>query len=174
MRRKWERKKKGKGYSEVVQKHYGRKEPRHDFLKHLRVARNWIKKNHGVNLPELEMLLFLYSEKLFTRTQFYQHAKIYSWNRKWLTELQEKGWITQWRKPNTYKAEAALYTLSQSCKMMISNFYRQLAWDKIYAETDQNNVIFKKTPSFSDKVYKRATLDVNKEIRERQQRPSQE
>jgi hypothetical protein len=174
MRRKWERKKKGKGYNESITKNYSRVEPRHDFLKYIRVARNWIKKNHNITLPELEMLLYLYSENLFTRSQFYEYAKIFTWNKKWLKELEAKGWIIQWRKANTYKAQPALYTLSRNCKLMISDFYKKLAWERIYAETSQNNVIFKKTPSFTDKVHKRAILNVNEEIRERLQRPSQE
>jgi len=57
-----------------------RKVPDHDFLKYWRVIRFWVKKKYGLGTPELEMLLFLYSEQIFNKNQFKEYEEIMYWD----------------------------------------------------------------------------------------------
>ena len=41
-----------------------------NYLKYWRVVRFWVKAKHNLNTPELEMMLFLYSEEYFNKTKF--------------------------------------------------------------------------------------------------------
>jgi hypothetical protein len=174
MRRKWERKNPGRGYNDRKIPNYARKEPKHDFLKYLRVARYWVKKNYDLSLADLEMLLFLYSERLFTKEKFKEYMRLFKWDNNKFYKLKNKGYISVWRKHNSYKGRAALYEVSHQGKRIITGFYSKLAWEEIYAETGRNNAIFKKDASYTDNMYKDAILNINEEIKERLQHPSQE
>ena len=44
-----------------------RRIPTHDYLKYWRVIRYWVKAKYGLSTPDLDMLLFLYSEEMFNK-----------------------------------------------------------------------------------------------------------
>ena len=54
-------------FEKRFRKNYDRKEPTHDYLKYWRVVRFWVKAVHGISTPDLEMMLFLYSEEIFDK-----------------------------------------------------------------------------------------------------------
>ena len=63
-------------------KTYKRLEAEYDFLKNWTIVRKWAVINYELkSLAELETILFLYSEKLFTRTQFENYSNFLSWNK---------------------------------------------------------------------------------------------
>ena len=107
MRRKYERKVPGKGYIDRRRIVYDRKEPKYDYLKYLRVVRYWVKQTYGVGLADLEMLLFLYNERLFKRSDFNEYEELFSWDVLRFNDLLRDGWISKWR--NHRGSEAALY-----------------------------------------------------------------
>ena len=48
-----------------IRKAQARVTPDHDYLKYWRVVRFWVKATYGIGTPDLDMLLFLYSEQVF-------------------------------------------------------------------------------------------------------------
>ena len=41
--------------------------PKNDYMKYWRIARNFMRKRYNLSDPDLDMLLFLYSEEYFTQ-----------------------------------------------------------------------------------------------------------
>ena len=171
MRRKYERKIKSKGYNDKVRINYDRKQPTFDYLKYWRVVRYWVKRTHGLGLADMEMLMFLYSERLFTRSKFNEYDEIFSWDKNRFENLRQNGWITVWRKRNG--SEAALYEISHKGKLLITNIYKKLSGEQPISEKPERNPIFKKNSPYTDKVYRRAIKQMNKAT-EQQRRPSRE
>ena len=52
-----------------------------DYLKYWRVIRHYAKRKYGVTTPELEMLLFLRSEKYFSKDDFDEYNELMSWDK---------------------------------------------------------------------------------------------
>jgi len=171
LRRKYERKVPGRGYNDNVRINYDRKQPTYDYLKFFRVVRYWAKRTHGVGLADIEMLFFLYSERLFKRSDFNDYEEIFSWDVSRFDKLLRNGWISMWRKNRG--SEAALYEVSYKGKRLIVSIYKKLSGEEPISESPQRNPIFKKDSPYTDKVYRRAIKRMNKSTRQ-QQRPSQE
>lgn len=171
MRRKYERKNPTKGYNDKVRINYDRRQPTFDYLKYFRIVRYWAKRTHGVGLADLEMLFFLYSERLFKRSDFNDYEEIFSWDVSRFNDLLRDGWISKWR--NQRGSEAALYEVSYKGKRLIVSIYKKLAGEETISESPRRNPIFKKSSPYTDKVYKRAIKKMNKATGQ-QQRPSQE
>ena len=148
---------------------YDRRMPRDNWLKYFRVVRYYVCKRYDVSLPDLEMLLFLYSEGLFTRSDFSEFEQIMSWDVKRFERLRNNKWITMWRKSKG--SEPALYEVSLRCKQMIISMYKKLSGEEFISENKYLNPIFSKDASYMDKVYRRAIKRLNQELR---QRPSPE
>lgn len=159
-RRKWERKVPGKGYNETIKKNYQRTEPKYDYFKYLRVVRHWVKRTHGVGLADLEMLLFLYSEYLFKRTDFNEYQQIFSWDVNRFNKLLREGWIHKWR--DSKPGQCALYEVSFKGKSMITSFYKKLAGEERIAESPGQNPMFKRNSPYTDKVHRRVIKNINK------------
>lgn len=168
MRRKYERKVPTKGYNDRVRINYDRKQPTFEYMKYFRVVRYWVKRTHGVGLADLEMMMFLHSERLFTKTKFAEFEEIMTWDVTRFERLKREGWINIWRKGK--KAEATLYELSFKGKALVNTVYKKLSGEQPIAETAGNNPIFKKNPPYTDKVYKRAIVKMNNETKEQRQR----
>ena len=84
--------------------------PTHDYLKYWRVIRYWVKAKYGLSTPDLEMLLFLYSEQMFNKTQFTKYEELMSWDVKRFGRLLKDDWIHVWRKRKGN--ETTLYELT--------------------------------------------------------------
>lgn len=171
MRRKYERKVPTKGYDDRVRINYDRRQPTFDYLKYFRIVRYWVKRAHNLSLPDMEMLLFLYSERLFKRSDFNDYEEIFSWDVKRFERLRQDGWISIWRKSKG--SQPALYEVSYKGKRLIVSIYKKLAGEETISEVAQRNPIFKKNSPYTDKVYRRAIKRMNKATGQ-QQRPAQE
>lgn len=171
MRRKYERKIPTKGYNDKVRINYDRRQPTFDYLKYFRIVRYWAKRTHGVGLADLEMILFLYSERLFKRSDFNDYEELFSWDISRFNDLLRDGWISVWRKAKG--SETALYEVSYKGKRLIVSVYRKLSGEETISESPQRNPIFKKNSPYTDKVYKRAIKRMNKTT-EQQRHLSQE
>ena len=55
------------------------KSNRSDYLKYWRVIRQYVKVRYGLNQADLDMLLFLYSEKYFGKDKFQEFNELLSW-----------------------------------------------------------------------------------------------
>tara|TARA_B110000858_G_scaffold39988_1_gene45477 strand:- start:649 stop:981 length:333 start_codon:yes stop_codon:yes gene_type:complete len=109
------------------------------------------------------MLLFLYSEQIFNKSQFKEYEEIMSWDICRFRKLLKEEWIHVWRKKNGN--ETTLYELTYRAKRVINTIYKKLNGEEI-AETAVSNPLFRNDVSYMDKVYRNMIKEMNKEIRE--------
>ena len=121
----------------------------------------WLAPIKGLGTPELEMLLFLYSEQIFNKSQFKNFEELMSWDIKRFNYLLKEGWIHVWRKRQG--KESTLYELTYKSKRIVNTIYKKLNGD-IIAETSKNNPLFRNDASYMDKVYRNMIVEMNKEL----------
>jgi hypothetical protein len=141
-----------------------------DYLKYWKVIRYYVQAKYGIRSADLDMLLFLYSEKYFGKQQFNDFDKLLSWDINRFNRLLSDGWISVFRKRQGNKK--TLYELSYKGKRMISSVYKKLNGEEI-PMSESANPMFAKNVSFSDKVYRNMITRMNKYIREQRQHHSQ-
>jgi len=141
-----------------------------DYLKYWKVIRYYVQAKYGIRSADLDMLLFLYSEKYFGKQQFNDFDKLLSWDINRFNRLLSDGWISVFRKRQGNKK--TLYELSYKGKRMISSVYKKLNGEEI-PMSESANPMFAKNVSFSDKVYRNMIIRMNKYIREQRQHHSQ-
>ena len=112
-----------------IRKARARVTPDHDYLKYWRVVRFWVKATYGIGTPELDMLLFLYSEQVFNKSKFEEFNELMSWDEKRFRMLLRDDWIHVWRKRKGN--ETTLYELTYKSKRMINSVYKTL-YDAFY------------------------------------------
>jgi len=137
-----------------------------DYLKYWKVIRYYVQAKYGIRSADLDMLLFLYSEKYFGKQQFNDFDKLLSWDINRFNRLLSDGWISVFRKRQGNKK--TLYELSYKGKRMISSVYKKLNGEEI-PMSESANPMFAKNVSFSDKVYRNMIVRMNKYIREQRQ-----
>ena len=147
-----------------------RREPSHNYLKYWRVIRYWVKAKYKLTTPELEMLLFLYSEDIFNKGEFKKYQKLLSWQYSRFANLLRDDWIHVWRKRQG--KETTLYELTFKAKRIITMIYQKLNGEEV-AETAHSNPLFRHDASYMDKVYRNTIIDMNNFIKQ-QRRLSQE
>jgi hypothetical protein len=101
----------------------------HDYLKYWKVIRYYVQAKYGIRSADLDMLLFLYSEKYFGKQQFNDFDKLLSWDINRFNRLLSDGWISVFRKRQGNKK--TLYELSYKGKRMISSVYKKLNGEEI-------------------------------------------
>jgi hypothetical protein len=152
---------------------YSRTQGEYDFLKNWSLIKKWAIVNYELkSTADLEMILFLYSEKLFTRTQFADYSKFMSWDKERFNRLLNSNWIYIWRHRN--HQETHLYEVSYKGKKMVNSIYKKLLGLEPIPESKRRNKVFLKTAPFSHKTLAIAIKKHNKELKERKQRPSPE
>lgn len=125
----------------------------YNFLKWWRVVRYWAKRKYGISNEDLEVLLYLYDEGVFTRKEFKKFEGILSWDRNRLNELMDRGYIVLWRDHKGYKKYGKRYTLSAHAKMIVNTTYKKLTQEEHIPENHYNNPIFK-GDGYMDKKYR--------------------
>jgi hypothetical protein len=142
---------------------YDRKDPKYDYLKFWRVVRYWAKQKYGITTADLDMLLFLHSEGLFTRVQCENYGSLMSWDKQRFNKLLRDGWINKWRKSINH--EKALYEVSYKAKKFIISVYKKLNGEEKIAETARRNPIFNnRTCNSTDRIYRHAIRQFNAEV----------
>lgn len=131
-----------------------------DYLKYWRVIRYYVKSKYKVGQADLDIILFLYTEKVFSRTRFQQFNELVSWDRKRFTKLITAGWVDIYRKGGDKLPE--LYCLSFKAMRMCTRIYSILDGEEIPLNPFTNHM-FQKDVRYNDKVYrnmiKRMTAD---------------
>ncbi len=153
----------------IIDRSYTKKTPSNDFLKYWRVIRYFYKKKYDISTADLEMLLFLYSERYFSKEKFLEFDELLSWDTKRFDRLLAKKWIAVFRK-NRGKHKT-LYELSYKARRMLGSLYKKLNGEEI-PETLQSNPLLYKNVSYTDKVYRNMIKEMNASIRQ-QRRLSQ-
>ena len=134
-----------------------------DCLKYWRVIRYFIKQKYGLTTADLDMLLFLYSEDIFSKEKFEEFDNLLSWDEDRFDRLLRDGWIEVFRRRR--KKFKTLYGLTYKTQRVISSIYKKLSGEEIPMDVS-NNPIFKKNVKFSDKVYKKMIIQMNAAIRQ--------
>lgn len=139
------------------------KSDRDDYLKYYRVIRQFIKIKYEITQADLDMLLFLYSEKYFGRDKFDEYTKLLGWDVVRFFRLQQEGWIVKFR--NQVGKRKALYKLTIKSERMIQSIYRKLSGEEIPTSLSQNKM-FLKNASYLDKAYRDMIIHMNEVIRQ--------
>ena len=141
-----------------------------DYLKYWRVIRYFVKAKYNLSTAELDMLLFLYSEEVFSKDKFEEFDNLLGWNVNRFDNLKRDGWIEVFRK--RVGKRKALYQLSYKCQRVINLIYKRLSGEEI--PTSAVNIpMFARDVKYSDKVYRNMILEMNKLIKQ-QRYPSPE
>jgi len=143
------------------------KSRKNDYLKYWKVIRQFIKSKYGIGQADLDMLLFLYSEGYFKKTDFLKFNNILSWDVNRFERMRQNGWISVFRKG--VGRTCAIYELSYKGTRMIDSIYKKLSGEEI-PSTMNGNPMFHRNVKYSDKVYKNMIIEMNKEIRDLRQR----
>lgn len=138
-----------------------------DYLKYWRVIRQFAKIKYELTQADLDMLLFLYSEKYFGKDKFEEFDNLLGWDVTRFFRLQKAGWIVMFR--NRVGNRKALYQLTIKATRMIQSIYRKLSGEEIPVSSS-NNKMFAKNVSFSDKVYRNMIIEMNKTIKQQRHR----
>ena len=138
-----------------------------DYLKYWHIVRRWAMVAHKLTGPELDLLLFLRSERYFTKKQYRRSEFALKWNKKRFHSLVDRGWIQEFR-PNM-NGVAARYQVSIKGLRMISKLYKVLDGKEEISEFSVKNPIFREDACFTDRMYQQQIRDMNNAIR--QQRP---
>ena len=146
----------------TIRNNYDRKEPTNDYLKYWRVIRYWVKAKYGLTTPDLEMLLFLYSEQLFNKTDFKEYEELMSWDVNRFDRMLRDGWIHVWRKRKGN--QATLYELTYKTRRIVDTIYKKLNGEEI----SERNPLFNKNVSYTDKVYRNAIKKINESTKQLQ------
>ena len=151
----------------IIVKNYQRVEPKHDWLKYWRVVRYWVSEAYGLSYPDLEMLLFLYSENLFSEHDFEKFERIMSWDTHRFKRLVEGDWIVPWREKNGN--EKALYTLSFKGKKLMNAVYKKLSGEEGITTHPTKNPIFRKDAGYLARGYRKMIIEMNEAIQRAKQ-----
>lgn len=139
---------------------YNHKLPQLNFMKYWRIVKYWAKRKYDISESELEVLLFLYDEGLFTRRQFRNFTSLLSWDKDRLNKFIQRGYVILWREHKGYKQRAKLFTLSVTAKRICNSIYKKLLQIEKIPENSINNPIFKGNNS-TDKIYRRLIKQMN-------------
>ena len=132
--------------------------PGYDYMKYWRVIRYWAKAKYKIGTPDIDMLFFLYSEKIFNKTKFKEFEQCMSWNEQRFHKLLKDGWIHIWRK--RAGRHTTLYELSYKGKRLVDTMYKKLNGEEI-GETATLNPLFRHDASYMDKVYRNMIIEMN-------------
>ncbi len=141
-----------------------------DYLKYCKVIKYYNLRKHDMKAADLDILLFLKSEKYFTKKKFDEFNQLVSWNKKRFTYLLANGWLEVFSKrPRKHET---IYKLTYKSQKLLTDIYNKLSGDELSVDP-QTNPLFKKNVRYTDKTYRNMIMKMN-EFRRLRQRPSQE
>ena len=145
-----------------------------DFLKYWRVVRYYVKAKYKLTTPDLEMLLFLYSEKYFSRTDFQEYEQIMAWDRNRFDRLRTNGWLDIFRKPNRKAGVGARYKLSHKAETVIKTMYRFINGSSDLSEGKRRNPLTRDDSGYSAKRYVQIIKKMNREYKKLREEKKEE
>jgi hypothetical protein len=129
-----------------------------DYLKYWRPIKYFIKRKYGVSETNLDVLLFLYSEKYFMLSDLRKYNEIVPWCRERFDNLLRDGFVEVFR--DFPEKRGRIYRLTRKSTRMIASLYSKLEGNDI-PMTHGNNPMFKKKTKYTDKVYRNYIKDLN-------------
>jgi len=144
-----------------------RSKPDKDYLKYWRVVRYFIKAKYGLSQADLDILLFLYSEKYFSKDKFDEFDELISWDENRFDSLLKNEWLNVFRKKEGNRR--TVYELSYKAKRVVNLIYKKLNGEEL-PEHPSVNPLFKYDVSYMDKVYRNYIKEMNSFIRQQRHR----
>ena len=139
----------------------------HNYLKYWKVVKQFIKTKYGISTSDLEMLLFLRSEKYFSKENFDEFNELFHWEKNRFERLKQEGWIDVFRKKTGNRR--VLYQLSYKAQRMLTSVYKKLEGEEI-PESKSSNPQFLADVSYTDKVHRNYIKKLNQSIRQQRHR----
>lgn len=139
-----------------------------DYLKYWRVIRQYVKIKYNLTQADLDMILFLYSEKYFDRDKFKEFDSLLGWDVMRFQRLLKEQWIVIFRK--RLKNHKVVYQISDKSVNLVRLIYKKLSGEEIPVSVSHNKM-FAKNVAYSDRVYREMILEMNKVIKQ-QRHPS--
>lgn len=138
---------------------YHPRDKKYNFLKYHRIVSYYIKNKYSISAAELDMILFLYDENIFTKDTFNEFSESMSWDKNRFSKMVEDGMIKKWRdRKETQRSN--LWELTIKSKRICNHMYKKLMQEEHISEDPYRNEIFKGT-SYMDKVYKNLIKKMN-------------
>lgn len=144
-----------------------------DYLKYWRVIRQYIKTKHGLTQSDLDMLMFIYTEKYFSKARFDEFSRVVSWDADRFKRLKEDGWIESFRKYDPHTNTRAIYQISPAGKRVVSSIYKMLRGEEM-PTNPQINPMFKNNAKYMSKVYRNSIREMNMGLKQQRQRHAPE
>lgn len=140
-----------------------------NYLKYWKVIRQYYKSKFKLSQADIDVLLFMYSEGYFTRDKFDSFDEILTWDKVRFERMMRDGWFEIFRPREGGKK--TIYQMTDNGKNVVKDIYRKLNGTEI-PMTICNNPMFKRNVTYTDKVYKKMIVSMNKSIQqERRQTP---
>jgi DNA-binding MarR family transcriptional regulator len=137
------------------------RERKDDYLKLFHVAYDLIIRKYDIKHNDLGMILFLYSEAIFTHTNIVEYGMVMPFNRRRVARLVQEGYIVAWAAPTDRRK--SLYTLSEQSKTIVRTFYGLLTGDIPFSENPKLKKIVR-TSNAREKFYKIGVRKINRKI----------
>jgi DNA-binding MarR family transcriptional regulator len=134
------------------------RERKDDYLKLFHVAYDLIIRKYDIKHNDLGMILFLYSEAIFTHTNIVEYGMVMPFNRRRVARLVQEGYIVAWAAPTDRRK--SLYTLSEQSKTIVRTFYGLLNGDIPFSENPKVKKIVR-TSNAREKFYKIGVRKIN-------------
>jgi len=117
----------GEAYKKPIKKWYKAQD---ESLKYWRLIRFWAQKKYELNYVELEFILFLYSEKLFTKDQWMKFNESLGWDKKRWQKFLDREIIVMWRPLGGKHGRARLFQLAFKYRQMCTFIYKMMNGEK--------------------------------------------
>lgn len=148
-----------------IRKNYDRIEPRFDTMKYWKVIRNWAKQKYKITISDMDMLFFLYSEKLFTKDCFDEFMRTMLFDKDKFEKFRVRGFIIKWREGG-YN-QKSLYELSYHAKRIVYSIYAKMNGEEEIPTNKQKNPMYLAGATKATKRYHNLINRFNAEVRER-------
>ncbi len=139
----------------------------HNYLKYWKVVKQFVKTKYGISTSDLEMLLFLRSEKYFSKEDFDEFNQLFHWEKNRFERLKQEGWVDVFRKKTGNRR--VLYQLSYKAQRMLTSVYKKLEGEEI-PESKSSNPQFLADVSYTNKVHRNYIKKLNQSIRQQRHR----
>jgi len=132
-----------------------------NYLKNFKIVKDYTLSKYKINLDELEFIMFLYSEGIFSTESFKKFAQTTVITKRLFEKLTEKGFINVWYKIDI-EEKIIQYELSLLGKSLMSGFYEKLHNPHMILTSPVYREFAK--PRFRKHSFKRAAQHIKKGI----------
>lgn len=132
-----------------------------NVFKYHNILRRYTQLRLDCSLHELEMLMYVYDEGLFTETNFLEYAGYISWDKKSFKDMRDRGYFIHRKGKNN----TDLYQITSEVKRAIDDLYNFMFQEEL-PEVDEK--VFKgKDRRHVKKVFKKFMRQISDNVREK-------